>query len=299
MEGVEITAKVCWFYQTGYCKYGSECKRYHEHETCKERKCNQNQCRKRHPQECKYFRNNNYCKFGVDCSFSHSETFKKDEFEIVIEEVKNLKVEVDNLKRTFQILLAKKPEAELLMKEIKSLKDDIEIIQIDNFKISEKIIQVEEEFTDSEEDLEEVIEAEHKCEKCNFMCVGDVTMKKHLNTKHGSLQKDNAEHDSKEEVNKESLDADLEDFFQIEVVDGETLYVCNICNEGVDNENMIKIHMHENHEEFENHIQDSDKHADAENIEEKTDEEESFDDYDYYEGFDEDGNKIIDHVCWS
>ena len=54
----------------------------------------------------------------------------------------------------------------------------------------------------------------------------------------------------KEEVKKESLDADLEDFFQIEVVDGETLYVCNICNDGVDNENMIKRHMHENHEEF-------------------------------------------------
>ena len=33
------------------------------------------------------------------------------------------------------------------------------------------------------------------------------------------MQKDNAEHDSKEEVNKESLDAELEDFFQIEVVD--------------------------------------------------------------------------------
>ena len=37
----------------------------------------------------------------------------------------------------------------------------------------------------------------------------------------------------------------------------------------------------------------------SENIKEKTEEEESFDDYDYYEGFDEDGNKIIDHACWS
>ena len=33
--------------------------------------------------------------------------------------------------------------------------------------------------------------------------------------------------------------------------------------------------------------------------EEKTDKEKSFDDYYYYEGFDEDENKIIDHVCWS
>ena len=57
--------------------------------------------------------------------------------------------------------------------------------------------------------------------------------------------------------------------------------------------------MHENHEDLKNHGQDSDKHSDAENIEEKTDGEKSFDDYDYYEGFDEDGNKIVDHVCWS
>ena len=37
----------------------------------------------------------------------------------------------------------------------------------------------------------------------------------------------------------------------------------------------------------------------SENNKEKTEEEESFDDYDYYEGFDEDGNKIIDHPYWS
>ena len=87
--------------------------------------------------------------------------------------------------------MAKKPK-EVLLKEIKSLKEDIEIIKIDNFTIKEKIKQIEEEFTDSEEDLEKVIEAENKCEKCNFTCVGDVTMKKHMNTMHWSLHKDNA-----------------------------------------------------------------------------------------------------------
>ena len=48
--------------------------------------------------------------------------------------------------------------------------------------------------------------------------------------------------------------------------------------------------------EFKPSLDDSDT---SENIKEKTDEEESLDDYDYYEGFDEDGNKIIDHACWS
>ena len=247
-------------------------------------------------QECKYFRNNNYCKFGVDCCFSHSETFKNNEFEVVKEEAKKLNVEVDNLKGTVEILLANKPKEEVLMEEIKSLKEDIEIIRINNFPIKEKIKQIEEEFTDSEEDLEKVIEAGNKCEKYKFTCVGDVSMKKHMNTKHVSLHTDNDKYKRKKERKEESLDADIEDFFQIQVVDGETLYVCNICNEDVDNENMINRHIHENHEDFKNHVQDSD---DAESIEEKTEKEKTFDDYDYYEGFDEDGNKILDHVCWS
>ena len=64
--------------------------------------------KKCHPKECKYFRNNNNCKFGVDCCFSHSETLKKDEFDTDKEEVKKLKTEVVNHKRTVEILLAKK-----------------------------------------------------------------------------------------------------------------------------------------------------------------------------------------------
>ena len=30
---------------------------------------------------------------------------------------------------------------------------------------------------------------------------------------------------------------DAEDYVQIKIVDGETVYVCNICNKGLDNEN--------------------------------------------------------------
>ena len=32
---------------------------------------------------------------------------------------------------------------------------------------------------------------------------------------------------------------DFEDYFQIEVVDGESLFVCNVCNEGLENEQEI------------------------------------------------------------
>ena len=35
----------------------------------------------------------------------------------------------------------------------------------------------------------------------------------------------------------------MEDYFQIEIVDGETVIVCNICNEGLVNEQKITKHI--------------------------------------------------------
>ena len=66
---------------------------------------------------------------------------------------------------------------------------------------------------------------------------------------------------------------DIEDYFQIEVIEGETVFVCNICNEGLDNEMEITKHIKNNHE-----ILLSD---------------DSYTDSELYEGFDEEGHRII------
>ena len=42
---------------------------------------------------------------------------------------------------------------------------------------------------------------------------------------------------------KERDFVDIEDYFQMEVVEGETVFVCNICNEGLDNEMEITKHI--------------------------------------------------------
>ena len=65
----------------------------------------------------------------------------------------------------------------------------------------------------------------------------------------------------------------VEDYFQIEIVDGETVFVCNICNEGLDNEQEITTHIKDNHESLMNN--------------------DSFNDAELYEGFDEEGHRII------
>ena len=40
----------------------------------------------------------------------------------------------------------------------------------------------------------------------------------------------------------------VEDYFQLEFVDGENLFVCNVCDEGLDSETEVKQHIQEKHE---------------------------------------------------
>ena len=67
---------------------------------------------------------------------------------------------------------------------------------------------------------------------------------------------------------------DVEDYFQLEFVDGEPLFVCNVCNEGLESDAEIRKHINDKHESLLN------------------DDLESWDDADLYEGFDEEGHRI-------
>ena len=88
-------------------------------------------------------------------------------------------------------------------------------------------------------------------------------------------KEDKAEHKNSvnDEKSKESELVVVEDYFQIEIVDGETVFVCNICNEGLDNEQEITKHIKDNHESLMNN--------------------DSYTDTELYEGFDEEGHRII------
>jgi hypothetical protein len=65
---------------------------------------------------------------------------------------------------------------------------------------------------------------------------------------------------------------DVEDYFQTEFVDCEPVFACNICDEGFDSETEIKEHINDKHESLMS---------------------EDLNDTDLYEGFDEDGNRIV------
>ena len=76
-----------------------------------------------------------------------------------------------------------------------------------------------------------------------------------------------------DDKSKESEFMDVEEYFPNEIVDGETVFFCNICNEGLDNEQGITKHRKDNHESLMN--------------------DDSHDDTDLYEGFDEEGHRIV------
>ena len=90
---------------------------------------------------------------------------------------------------------------------------------------------------------------------------------------HDQYGKDDPENSILDEKSKESDCFEAEDYFQIEIVEGETVYVCNICNKGLDNENEITKHIRDNHESLMN--------------------DDSYSDTDIYEGFDEEGHRIV------
>ena len=65
---------------------------------------------------------------------------------------------------------------------------------------------------------------------------------------------------------RESAVTDIKDFFQVKIIDGEILFACNICNEGVDNEHSIKWHIYDEHEDLTLDIWNSDEHTDGEDF---------------------------------
>ena len=114
-----------------------------------------------------------------------------------------------------------KEEGKVLQKEILDIKEAIKLVIADNKSIADKISLIENDLEyDSEEEKE---------------------------TKKGDRQStQQAEIITKEE----SIFDDIEDLFQIESVDGELLYACNVCNEGLETETEIKEHLNKDHKEI-------------------------------------------------
>ena len=64
---------VCIFNKFGFCKYGVTCRKKHEDLKCEDSSCEVFNCSKRHPKECKYYREFNRCKYNEYCRYEHKQ----------------------------------------------------------------------------------------------------------------------------------------------------------------------------------------------------------------------------------
>ena len=124
--------EICKYNQKGYCKYGSECHKYHRNEICKVQNCSSKSCRERHPTFCRYFKENGICKFGLGCAYVHVKMVNTDEVNVLTVEIKNMKTEMDSLKSTVNSLVDIKKEGKVITKMIDSLHEAIKDIKQQN-----------------------------------------------------------------------------------------------------------------------------------------------------------------------
>ena len=138
-----------------------------------------------------------------------------------------------------------KEECEILKDAIKELVDIItnfeEDLTDDSFEESNSFVQ-------DNHMIENTLE--QKCFICDFVANKELSLNKHMTTKHESKSDQLAnqkEIDAIETVcSFEGIEV-IEDMFQLEIVEDEQVFACNICNEGFDKHNEVKKHIENYH----------------------------------------------------
>ena len=127
------------------------CRKQHVKEICEEPSCDGKNCIKRHPKECKFFRNRGFCKFGEWCHFVHIAR-KDPEIEKIKAENKRIRERLDALEK---LLVEKDKEMNKILKSIQETRNS-----------KEKLL---------------------KCKKCNFETKSHSGLKIHEKKKHTSV----------------------------------------------------------------------------------------------------------------
>ena len=215
----------------------------------------------------------NHCGFQQKCAYNHKRRSDSQNTELntLHEEVNMLKAEIDALKIDFKSALSVRAEIEFLKESVEAIKEEIQQLTNINTDISERIKHVEEEINyetgdecDGDNDLNlsyfnaklilknsaQKKRQGYKCDKCDFAGDTELSFKKHINTKH-PIQ-NNEEHEIKSIRIDCTLDGieGIEDLFQMEILDGEEIYACNVCDQGFDREDEIKKHVLDDHKEI-------------------------------------------------
>ena len=155
------TQNICRYNKFGYCKFGQVCRKQHCDELCGDSACDPSSCIKRHPKECKYFRNYNRCKFNP-CKFVHTANAND-------EKIKELTEKVNKIEDNFN----EKDDIELKINEIN---EKLKVLESLETSIMNKI-EASKRF-ESDEELFKTVEKRVETFESNLMI-----MKKALSEK--------------------------------------------------------------------------------------------------------------------
>ena len=280
---------ICNFHKFGYCKLKDKCEKEHVKGECSEGSyCKSIQtCALRHPKMCKRIVMEGLCQFGHKCAYNHRKRTNNPQLihtDAVNDDVQKLKNEIDSLKNIIQSLFHIREEINGLKKSVEDIKQELKLLNETNKAIQEQIDYLEDHSDEESNNINEnVAYKENKCCMCEFDGNTEVSLKKHMNTKHPPT-----------EIKTKNIEEDpmlngIDEHFQIEYLAGEQVYACNICDEGFDIEDKIKIHISKDHKDI---LIEISKNVDGE--EENCSEEGSImNDSELYAGFDEDGKRIV------
>ena len=210
--------EVCKYNQEGFCKFGEKCFNVHENEICGSRnECTDSGCRKRHPKNCRFFRQFGHCKFDVTCAYSHLDD-RNVKCEQLEKEVSELKGEVKTMKVMKERSESKQEteKVEKLKKEVSDLKDEVnamkqsmkkevcdlkgelstmkemfaKLYKLMNNRMNKAETDVKgkekvPENTDESINKCKEMQTKFKCDMCEYETNKKLNLKKHVNTKHG------------------------------------------------------------------------------------------------------------------
>ena len=92
------STNVCRYFQTGYCKFKSECRNVHIDDICTEANCSGRSCIKRHQRMCKCFVTFGSCKFASNCAYIHPNRAQEEgEIASLKDEIRKLKIEISKM----------------------------------------------------------------------------------------------------------------------------------------------------------------------------------------------------------
>ena len=251
--------------------------------------CDDNGCVKRHPKTCKNFERNGKCRFKK-CAYSHDKEGNNLKIEILENQVVVLKQEIEDIKKKkhYELESERKYNSEQFTKLSNTLDDVVarlSLIENDQTNHIDRETNVEEiprEFNiermkakidkvkvnthkiNNKKGIIRTLDKEsNKCDQCDFKSNKEITLSKHMNTKHAEKVIENdtelkicqssefecASCKDRVNTNKELGQHIAEHIEEIENTDiesltnGHDLFECNLCGFESGHKDSVKEHL--------------------------------------------------------